>query len=107
MDHRSRRERMQDWIAVGVREGLTFKQLAKRAGVSERTLREWNKLFRQESARRAAPDCEEDAFVELVERTEINSSRIEVVLPGERRIVINGTAIVEALVRVIMSIERC
>jgi hypothetical protein len=82
MDHRSRRERMQDWIAVGVREGLTFKQLAKRAGVNERTLREWNKLFRQESARRAAPDLEEDAFVELVERTEI-TRRIEVVLPDD------------------------
>lgn len=107
MDKRSRRERMREWIALGVRDGLQFKDLALRAGVSERTLRRWNTVFRHESAQRATPDRDERAFVELIERSEANSSRIEIVLPGERRRVIEGHAVVEALARILLAVERC
>jgi hypothetical protein len=37
---------MRKWIAIGLREHLTFKQLAKRAGVNERTLRRWSRVYR-------------------------------------------------------------
>ena len=97
---------MREWIALGVREGLSFHALAKRAGVSERSLRRWNRVFREESLQRAQPDRAETAFVDLLEHSELGS-RIEVVLEGERRVVINGTAIVEALARLLTSIERC
>ena len=107
MDMQTRRERMREWIELGVRDGLTFKELAKRAGVCGRTLRRWNAVFRAESAQRSEPDREEHAFVELIERAERTSSRIEVVMPGERRIVIDGTAIVEALTRLLTAVERC
>ena len=98
---------MREWLAVGVRENLTFKELAKLARVNERTLREWNKTFRRESAERAPPDRQEDAFVELLERAEQSTPRIEIVLPEERRIVINGTAIVEAVARLMTAMHRC
>lgn len=107
MDSQSRREWIRAWIALGVREGLTFKELAKRSGLDRRTLSRWNAAFRKESAQKATPDREEHAFVELVERSGSNSSRIEVVLPGERRIVVDGSAIVEALVRVITAVQQC
>ncbi len=107
MDKRSRREWMRSWIEVGVRENLMFTDLAKRARVSERTMRRWNEKLRKLSAQRATPERAEHAFVELVERADANAPRIEMVLPGERRIVIDGTAIVEALVRLLRDVERC
>jgi hypothetical protein len=107
MDKATRREWLREWLAVGVRENLTFKQLAYRARVNERTLRNWNKIFREESARRATPDQAERAFVDLLERTAANATRIEIVLPGERRIVIDGAAIVEAVARVITTVGPC
>lgn len=107
MDKHSRRERMREWIALGVRDGLQFKELARRAGVTERTLRRWNAVFRDESAQRATAGRDERAFVELIERSDPDSSRIEIVLPGERRRVIEGHAVVEALARILLAVERC
>jgi transposase-like protein len=97
---------MRECVALGVRDGLSFHELARRAGVTDRTLRRWNRLFREESLQRAVPDRAEGAFVDLIEHSELGS-RIEVVLPGERRIVINGTAIVEALARILTAVDRC
>jgi hypothetical protein len=45
--------------------------------------------------------------VDLLERTAANATRIEIVLPGERRIVIDGAAIVEAVARVITTVGPC
>ena len=92
---------------MGLRDGLTFKELAKRSGICERTLRRWNKLLRRESAQLATPEREERAFVELVERSDANSPRIEVVLPGERRIVLDAAALLDVVVRVLTTVERC
>lgn len=107
MDRRSHRERMRGWIAVGVREGLTFGSLAQRSGVNEKTLRRWNEVFRAESAGRVEPDREERAFVELIERGQTSSSRIEILLPDKRRIVIDGASLVEVLGRLIAALGRC
>jgi transposase-like protein len=97
---------MREWIAEGLRRGMTFKALAKRAGVCERTLRRWSAAFREESALRATPDCEEQAFIELVEGAE-KPSRIEIVLADERRVVVDGATLIEVLARVLTSVERC
>lgn len=107
MDARSRRDRMREWIALGVREGLSSKVLAKRAGVDPRTLRRWSASLRQESEGHGPPDREDHGFVELAEHVISTSTRIEVVLQGERRIVIDGVAVVEAVARVLAAIERC
>lgn len=107
MDRRSRREWARAWIELGVREHLTFVELARRSGVHKRTVRRWSARFRSESAHRARPDREERAFVELIELADRAAPRIEVVLPGERRVLLDGSALVEALVRVLSSNGPC
>jgi hypothetical protein len=106
MDKHSRREWIRAWIAVGLKEGLPFKELAKRSGISSRTLHRWNHVFRHESQARLAPEDEERAFVQLVERIQAAPARIEVFLPGEPRIVIDGAAVIRVLARVLKAIEQ-
>jgi hypothetical protein len=107
MDELSQRERMREWIAVGLREGATFRELAHRSGLSERTLRRWNKKFRTEFASREEPDRDGRAFVELVERVDPDVPRIEVVLPEGRRVVLAGAAVLDVLVRAFSSRATC
>ena len=106
MDKQSRREWARAWVAVGLREGLPFKEVSKRSGLSTRTLRRWNHVFRQESRSRFSPEDEERAFVQLVERVQASPARIEVFLPGEPRIVIDGAAVIRVLARVLKAIEQ-
>lgn len=106
MDKRSRREWIRAWIAVGLREGLPFKELAKRSGISARTLHRWNEILRRESQSRASPEDEERAFVRLVERVQAAPARIEVFLPGEPRIVIDGAAMIGLVARMLRAIEQ-
>lgn len=96
---------MRAWIAIGIRDGLSFRALARRAKVNERTLRKWNGVFRREQAESLQPDRDERAFVELVERGDPNASWIEVVLPGGRRVVIDSSEILGLLVRLLTKAE--
>jgi hypothetical protein len=105
MDKYSRREWIRAWIAIGLREGLPFKELAKRSGLSARTLHRWNHVFRREAQSRQAPEDEQRAFVQLVERIEAAPARIEVFLPGEPRIVIDGAALIGVVARFLRAIE--
>ena len=98
---------MRGWIALGIREGLSFKELAWRSGENRKTLSRWNKVFREEAASLETPEQDGRSFVDLIERASSKSSRIEIVVRGERRIVVDGSAIVEALVRVLAAVERC
>ena len=56
---------------------------------------------------RETPDRDERSFLDLIERASAKASRIEIVIPGERRVVVDGGAIVDALVRVLTAVERC
>jgi len=98
MDKRSRREWIRAWIALGEREGLQFKELAERSGISHRTLSRWSIIFREESRRGVPQDDEHQAFVQLVERVQGGPTRIELYVPGEPRLVIDAAAIVRVLV---------
>jgi len=121
---------MREWIELGEREGLTFQELAERAGVCRKTLGRWSARLRKEGRRepsklpspearaRAEPQSEqarsavgtptpEGAFVELVERASPQGDQIQIVLSGNRRVVVDGAVDVEALVRVIAAVERC
>lgn len=106
MDKQSRRERIRAWVAVGLKEGLPFKELSKRSGFSTRTLHRWTQIFRRESQSRLSPEDEERAFVQLVERVQASPARIEVYLPGEPRIVIDGAALIGLVARALRAIER-
>jgi hypothetical protein len=91
---------------VGVRENLQFKDLSERSGLSVRTLHRWNHVLRRESRESAPQTDEEHAFVQLVERVQGGPTRIEVYIPGEPRLVIDGTAVVRLLARVLRAVER-
>ncbi len=107
MDKISRREWVRSWIEVGIREGATFKSIAERAGVNVRTIWKWNKLFRAEQAARGEPDRDPNAFVQLAEINEENLPRIEVVFPGERRVVVDGQSLIEYLANLLVATRRC
>lgn len=107
MDKMSRREWARHWLEVGIQEGATFKSIAERAGIHERTLRMWSKRFRAEHVARGKPDRDPNAFVQLAEINEENVPRIEVVFPGERRVVLDGQSLIEYLANLLVSTRRC
>lgn len=107
MDNSSRREWMREWIAPGLRERLTFVELSHRTGVHIRTLRRWNARFRSEVGQSSKPDRDEQTFVDLVERTEMKSGRIEIVLPDKRSVVLDGGTLIVALARLLRAAESC
>jgi transposase-like protein len=98
---------MREWIALGQREQLTYRELSKRCGVDVRTLFRWVVRFREERALRARPDRADAAFVDLEENAAAPRSRIEIVLPDARRVVVQGAAIAEALTHAIAALKQC
>jgi hypothetical protein len=130
MDLHWRVARMRKWIELGDRDGLTFVELAKRAGVTKRTARRWcvamRKIravdqFRQlhESPKEhlepseqppplAVPPAPEPAFVQLLEPAPSKPTQVQILLAGDRRrVLVDGAVDVEVLARVIEAADRC
>ena len=122
MDLQWRAARMWELIELGQRENLSFRELSRRFGVNERTLRRWNIAFREgrviemwslEDQRDSVLHAETEvpahrkAFVELVEPVVDKAGPIELELAGGRRLRVRGVVEVEALVRVITAAEQC
>jgi len=119
-------------IELGEREGLTFRQLSERVGVCTRTLRRWSAVLRMQRARdplgeyerrfhervlqatdpgRAEDDQKslDQSFVKVLEEPAPapSANRIEIVLRGGRRLVIEGAVDVQELAQVIATVEEC
>ena len=119
-------------IELGEREGLTFRQLSERVGVCTRTLRHWSAVLRMQRARDPLGEYErrfhervllatdpgrtedeqkslDQSFVKVLEEPAPAPSpnRIEIVLRGGRRLVIEGAVDVQELSRVIATVEEC
>ena len=119
-------------IEVGEREGLTFRQLSERFGFCTRTLRRWSAQLRQQRARDPLGEYErrfhervvlatdpgraegeqkslEQSFVKVLEEPAAAPSpdRIEIVLRGGRRLVIEGAVDAQELAQVIATVEEC
>jgi transcriptional regulator with XRE-family HTH domain len=95
------------WLAVREREGLTYRELAQRSGIRAGTLGHWAWRLRRE---RAEVPKRGRGFVELVTATatqEGPSSRVEIVLRGERRVIVDAGIEAEALARVLAAVARC
>lgn len=126
MDLQWKTARMRRWIELGERENLTFRELAKRAGVHARTVSRWSRTLRVRDAEDGGygamdhaprdPGAVEAAargvlpngsFVELGGAGAAPTGRIEIRLSGDRRIVVEGAVEVEALVQVIRAVEQC
>ena len=131
MDLHWRVARMRKWVELGEREGLTHREIARRAGISVRTVGRWCRAVRRLQAREAIvrlselsrddpealtppprveeePPAAERAFIDLFKRPLVQESQIQISLSGDRRRVLIDSAVdVEALVRVIAAVERC
>ncbi len=101
-----RRTEIGRWLAVREREGLTFRELARRSGICAGTLGHWAWRLRREGVEGRK---REHGFVELVATTAVDasSSRVEIVLRGERRMIVDAGIDVEALTRLLAAVERC
>ncbi len=103
-----RREQMRGWLDRRERQGLTFRELSDQTGVPIGTLASWAWKLRQESGDPEPVECRPSGFVELVPTpTDDRTSRLEIVLRGERRVLIVGAIEEEDLVRVVRALERC
>jgi len=108
---------MRRWLALRERRGLTYRELSERTGVSQGTLGYWAWKLRQEDREAAAE--EQPGFVELVARedqagptsgpstVEGIGGRIEMVLGGDRRVVVSGEVDEASLERVLRVLQRC
>ena len=103
-----RREQMREWLERRERLGLTFRELSTQTGVPSGTLASWAWKLRQEREGLAGGERSPSAFVELIpEPPKDQVARLEIVLRGERRVLIVGDVEEERLVRVVRALERC
>ncbi len=108
METANRAEKMRHLLERREREGLTYRQAAAlEPDVSTNQLFWWRrKLFGRRAAtvrRKPTPET----FVELVESCAKPASRIEIVIRGERRIVVGADVDEAALVRLVRALEQC
>jgi len=103
MDRRAEVER---WLALRDRESLTYLELSQRCGIRANTLAHWAWRLRQE--RSTQP--EGPSFVELVTASapaNESNSRVEIILRGDRRVIVDAWIDTDALARVLAAVERC
>ena len=95
-------------------EGLTLAELSQRSGVPSGTLAGWVTRLRREAQAEVktavGPRGRSPGFVELVPSTvdhEAVAARFEIVLKGERRVVVPQTFDGSALARLVQVLEAC
>lgn len=98
---------MRRWLSQRERLGLTFRALSVETGVPVGTLACWAWKLRNERRRGRAKRRSQPSFVELVAEREQVDGRIEVVLRGERRVIVDAEVDAAALARVVAALERC
>jgi hypothetical protein len=101
-----RRAEVERWLALRDREHLTYLELSQRSGIPANTLTHWAwRLRRERSAQHAAP-----AFVELVPTAapaHDPTSRVEIILRADRRVVVDASIDADALARLLTAVDRC
>jgi len=102
-----RRRQIQQWLAIRERDGLTYRELSQRVGVSANTLAQWAWRLRRDAAESPSAGSE---FVELIPSTAVHdapSSRVEIVTRNDRRLIVDAHIDVDALTRILVAVERC
>lgn len=108
-----RGEQMRAWLAERERRGLTFRELSAETGVPVGTLANWSWRLRHgvevngRKSRSARNEQGRARFVEVVDAAPRTSSRIEIALAGDRRVIVDGEFDEERLARVVRALERC
>lgn len=110
------RTRRRSWIKGLLRdrerEGLTLAELSRRSGVPAGTLASWMARLRREAQIASAIDTPSlpTGFVELVPgpaEQHAPSALFEVVLKGDRRVVVPPTFDAPTLERIVRALEAC
>jgi len=100
---------MRRWLARRERLGLTLRELSVETGVPAGTLGHWAWKLRREGA--AGETSGGSArFVALVAsgaEASAADGRIEIVLPGDRRVIVSGAVDEATLARVMKAVQRC
>jgi AcrR family transcriptional regulator len=131
MDLHWRVARMRKWIELGDREGLSLREIARRAGVNVRTVTRWCAAMRELQANdpfrllrlevgEPAPTSTTElpatppvrvpdrAFLQLLEPMPSKPTQIQILLAGDRRrVLVDGAVDVDVLARVIEAVDRC
>lgn len=107
-----RRELIRRLLFERDRDGLTLAELSVRSGIPTGTLGSWVARLRREGHVESAtePPRRSAGFVELVPSAsdhEAPSPGFEVVLKGERRVVVPPAFDESALVRLVRALEAC
>ena len=102
-----RRRQVQRWLAIRERDGLTYRELSQRVGVSANALAQWAWRLRRDAAEssRAGPE-----FVELIPSAtpqDAPSYRVEIVARNDRRLIVDAHIDVDTLTRILLAVERC
>lgn len=102
-----RRQQIQKWLAVRERDGLTYRELSARVGVAANTLCQWAWRLRHEAVQLP---LEAPAFVQLTSGPSAETSaghRVEIVLRGKRRVIVDAQMEPALLTRLLAAIEQC
>lgn len=107
-----RRELIRRLLSERDREGSTLAELSQQSGIPAGTLAGWVTRLRREGQVEAAvePPRRSSGFVEFVARASVHdaaAARFEVVVKGERRVVVPPTFDESALVRLVRVLEAC
>jgi len=112
VERAKRHELIRALLSERDREGLTLAELARRSGIPVGTLAGWTTRIRRkrQAAEVEAPARRSVEFIEVVPRVgtgQHGDARFEVVLRGERRVVVGPTFDEPALVRLVRVLEAC
>lgn len=107
-----RRERIERLFAERDREGLTLAELSRRSGIPQGTLAGWATRLRRERLRLEGAVAEKPApFLELIatgSSSDVSSAaRYEIVLRGERRVLLERSFEESVLTRLVRALEAC
>lgn len=130
MDLQWRVKWIREWVELGRRENLTYVELSRRSGLCPKTFARWSRTFRNErpwewesaaapvasqSSARASTESPpreltsvaDQATVAGADRARTQPHVIQIVLAGNRRVVVESSIDVEALARIIAAVEAC
>ena len=104
----ARREQVERLFADRDRDGLTLAELARRSGIPQGTLAGWSTRLRRERLKDIGVE-KPARFMELVTpaTNAVSEARYEIVLRGERRVLIGGSFEESALTRLVRALEGC
>ena len=102
-----RREQVQPWLAIRALDGLTYRELSQHVGVPANRLIRWARPLRRELTESTTPGR---IFVDRVPASATSDAanpRVEIVLRGDRRVILDTSIDIALLTCVVPAVKRC